>query len=46
MKRGVAVIRVGGKKVSEIKQHMKMIKDAVEYVRQEEITKLHTEEKR
>lgn len=46
LKRGVAVIRVGGKKVSEIKQHMKMIKDAVEYVRQEEITKLHTEEKR
>ena len=45
LKRGVAVIKVGGKKVSEIKQQMKIIEDAVESARQEEITKLHMEEK-
>lgn len=46
LKRGVAVISVGGKKASEIKQQVKIIEDAVESVRQEEITKLHMEEKR
>lgn len=46
MKRGVAVIRVGGKKVSEIKQQVKMIEDAVEFVRQEDMAKLHMEEMR
>ena len=45
LKRGVAVIKVGGKKVTEIKQQVKIIEDAVESVRQEEITKLHMEEK-
>lgn len=46
LKHGVAVIRVGGRKVSEIKQQMDMIENAVELVRQEEIAKLHMEEKR
>lgn len=46
LKRGVAVIKVGGKKVSEIKHQMKMIEDTVESVRKEEISKLHMEEKR
>ena len=45
LKRGVAVIKVGGKKVTEIKHQVKIIEDAVESVRQEEITKLHMEEK-
>lgn len=45
LKRGVAVIKVGGKKVTEIKHQVKIIEDAVESVRQEEITQLHMEEK-
>lgn len=45
LKRGVAVINVGGKKVTQIKHQVKIIEDAIESVRQEEITKLHMEEK-
>ncbi len=45
LKRGVAVIKVGGKKMTEIKHQVKIIEDAVESVRQKEITKLHMEEK-
>lgn len=46
LKHGVAVIEVGGRKISEIKQQISIIENAIEIVRQEEKEKTYLREKK